>query len=123
MLFLIRRSTESIPIARASRSIGSLLIRTTTTNHYTPRQFSTSLSQRQHLAADIDDTTDTMADTTKDNKDTKEDIKAPKPAANVQIKTPKGTRDWHGPDMLLREQLLYVFPAVFTIRSQPFPCC
>lgn len=106
MLFLIRRGTESIPIARASRSIGSLLIRTTTNN--TPRQFSTSLRQHQHLAVDTTDTTDIMADNTKD---TKEDIKAPKPASNLQIKTPKGTRDWHGPDMLLREQLLYALPA------------
>lgn len=116
MLFLIRRGTESIPIARASRSIGSLLIRTTTANpvanNNTPRQFSTSLRQRQHLAADTDNAADTMADNTKD---TKEDIKAPKPAANLQIKTPKGTRDWHGPDMLLREQLLYALPAAFAI--------
>ncbi|KAK3388591.1 hypothetical protein B0T20DRAFT_364754 [Sordaria brevicollis] len=54
-----------------------------------------------------------MADTTKDKKDTKEDIKAPKPAANVQIKTPKGTRDWHGPDMLLREQLFQTVGDIF----------
>ncbi|KAK3485341.1 histidyl-tRNA synthetase mitochondrial precursor [Neurospora hispaniola] len=51
-----------------------------------------------------------MADNTKD---TKEDIKAPKPAANLQIKTPKGTRDWHGPDMLLREQLFQTVSDVF----------
>ncbi|KAK1776520.1 hypothetical protein QBC45DRAFT_419113 [Copromyces sp. CBS 386.78] len=108
MLFLIRRGTESIPIARASRSIGSLLIRTTTNN--TPRPFSTSLRQPQHLAVDTHDTTDTMADNTKD---AKEDIKAPKPASNLQIKTPKGTRDWHGPDMLLREQLFQTVSDVF----------
>ncbi|KAL0468535.1 histidyl-tRNA synthetase [Neurospora intermedia] len=115
MLNLIRRVTESIPIARASRFVGSLLNRTTTTGNpvainNTPRQFPTCLRQPQHLAADIDHTTDTMADNTKD---TKEDIKAPKPAANLQIKTPKGTRDWHGPDMLLREQLFQTVSDVF----------
>jgi len=30
-------------------------------------------------------------------------------AANVQLKVPKGTRDWFGADVILRDHILYEF--------------
>jgi histidyl-tRNA synthetase len=46
---------------------------------------------------------------------------APK-APKFEIKTPKGTRDWSGPDMVLREKIFKTITDVFSMCGRADPC-
>lgn len=88
MLSALNRRTYRIPVARTGPSLGVLFLRNFTTPSV-PRLATAIFAQQQE---------DEMATP---------DAKASKAPA-VTLKTPKGTRDWSGQDMLLREEVLYV---------------
>lgn len=87
MLFALRRSPELIRIARPSRCLRPLLLRSFTSLH-TPRQSFADVAQQDDIMS--------------------EGKEAKKSGGGVTLKVPKGTRDWSGGDMLLRDEVLYV---------------
>jgi hypothetical protein len=42
--------------------------------------------------------------------------------SNIQLKTPKGTRDWFGSDLILREHILYVLQVTLNILICVLTC-
>lgn len=89
MLFALNRRLYRTPVARTGHSLGVLFLRSFTAPS-APRLFATTFAKQQQ--------DDDMATP---------DAKASRSSA-VTLKTPKGTRDWSGQDMLLREEVLYV---------------
>ena len=87
MLPALNRRIYRIPVVRTGHPLGTLFL----------RSFTASLLPRRFAAASAHDEDDMATP----------DGKVPKASA-VTLKTPKGTRDWSGQDMLLREEVLYV---------------
>ena len=85
MLFALNRRLAIVPVTRSTQLVGRLFV----------RSFAVSPTAR-HTFTEYDEDGDNMANM---------DAKAPKGGA-VTLKTPKGTRDWSGGDMLLREEVL-----------------
>ncbi|KAG8427343.1 Cytoplasmic and mitochondrial histidine tRNA synthetase [Metarhizium acridum] len=92
MLSALNRRIYRIPVVRTGHPLGTLFVRSFTAPSL-PRQFAAT------FAHDDDD----MATP---------DAKVPKAPA-VTLKTPKGTRDWSGQDMLLREEVFKMITDVF----------
>lgn len=90
MLLALNRRLYRTPVVRTGPLLGVLFLRNFTTPSL-PRRSASFFAQQQE---------DEMATP---------DAKASKAPA-VTLKTPKGTRDWSGQDMLLREEVLYVIP-------------
>lgn len=89
MLFALNKRLFRIPIARSGHAFCFLF----------RRRLSTFCNSAQSVASFQElEERDDMATP---------DAKAARAPA-VTLKTPKGTRDWSGQDMLLREEVLYV---------------
>ncbi|PNY28782.1 Histidine-tRNA ligase, mitochondrial, partial [Tolypocladium capitatum] len=92
MLFTLSRSPELIRIARPSRCLRPLLLRRLTSSH-TPRSSFADVGPQDHIMS--------------------EGKEAKKSGGGVTLKVPKGTRDWSGGDMVLRDEVFKTITDIF----------
>jgi len=121
MLFALRGAFRG-PLSSFSASSSSLSSSFSRTSPFLQRPSSflplrrsaTSIGYQDHIVSSLPTlASNTSTTTTTDSTTTAAAVMAPKEAKlpsrpAVQLKTPKGTRDWAGADLILREEVLYV---------------